>query len=60
MGHREDFWEEVVPMLTENPAREMGFDHRKGFIADGMDADLVLLNGEHNVAHVFARGRQVK
>lgn len=52
--------ERVLPMLTENPAREMGFDHRKGFIADGMDADLVLLDGENNVVHVFARGKQVK
>lgn len=52
--------ERVLPLLTENPAREMGFDDRKGFIADGMDADLVLLDGDSNVVHVFARGRQVK
>lgn len=52
--------ERVLPMLTENPAREMGFDDRKGFIADGMDADLVLLDGENDVAHVFARGKLVK
>ena len=52
--------ERVLPMLTENPAREMGFDDRKGFLADGMDADLVLLDGENNVAHVFARGKQVR
>ncbi len=52
--------EEVLPLLTENPAVEMGLSDRKGFLADGMDADLVLLDGENNVAHVFARGRQVK
>ena len=52
--------ERILPLLTENPAREMGFDDRKGYIADGMDADLVLLNEENNVAHVFARGKQVK
>lgn len=50
----------VLPMLTENPAREMGVENRKGYIADGMDADLVLLDEENNVCHVFARGRQVK
>lgn len=52
--------ERVLPLLTENPAREMGVDDRKGFLADGMDADLVLLDGEANVVHVFARGWQVK
>lgn len=52
--------ERVLPMLTENPALEMGIADRKGFIADGMDADLVLLNGENEVVHVFARGKQVK
>ena len=52
--------ERILPLLTENPAREMGFEDRKGYIANGMDADLVLLDEENNVAHVFARGKQVK
>ena len=52
--------EQVLPFLTENPALEMGLAHRKGFLADGMDADLVLLNELNEVIHVFARGRQVK
>lgn len=52
--------EQVIPLLTENPAREMGVEHRKGFIADGMDADLVLLDDACAVVHVFARGRMVK
>lgn len=52
--------EEILPTLTENPAREMGLWEKKGSIADGKDADLVLLDAENNVKHVFARGRQVK
>lgn len=52
--------EEILVTLTENPAREMGLWDRKGSIADGKDADLVLLDEECNVAHVFARGKQVK
>lgn len=52
--------ERILPLLTENPAREMGLDDRKGYIADGMDADLVLLDEKNDVVHVFARGRQVK
>lgn len=52
--------EEILPTLTENPAREMGLWDRKGSIADGKDADLVLLDGDANIVHVFARGKQVK
>lgn len=52
--------EEIIPTLTENPAREMHLWDRKGSISDGKDADLVLLDGQANVIHVFARGKQVK
>lgn len=52
--------EEILPTLTENPAREMSLWDRKGSIADGKDADLVLLDGDANIVHVFARGKQVK
>ena len=52
--------EEILPLLSENPAREMGLWSRKGSIETGKDADLVLLDEEANVIHVFARGKQVK
>lgn len=52
--------EEILPTLTENPAREMGLWDRKGSIADGKDADLVLLDENADIVHVFARGKQVK
>lgn len=52
--------EVILPTLSENPAKEMGLFDRKGSIADGKDADLVLLDKENNVVHVFARGKQVK
>lgn len=52
--------EEIIPTLTENPAREMHLWDRKGSISDGKDADLVLLDGQADVIHVFARGKQVK
>lgn len=52
--------EEILVTLTENPAREMGLWDRKGSIANGKDADLVLLDEACNVVHVFARGKQVK
>lgn len=52
--------EEILPTLTENPAREMGLWERKGSLENGKDADIVLLDDEANVVHVFARGKQVK
>ena len=52
--------EEIVPLLSENPAREMGFFDRKGSIETGKDADLVLLDDCCEIVHVFARGIQVK
>lgn len=52
--------EELLPALTENPARLVGVFHRKGSIADGKDADLVLLDEENNVVQVYARGKAQK
>lgn len=48
--------EELLPLLTENPARLIGVFDRKGSIADGKDADLVLLDGENRVEQVFLGG----
>lgn len=52
--------EELLPALTENPARLIGVFDRKGSIANGKDADLVVLDEENNVDMVFTRGRMVK
>ena len=49
--------EELLPALTENPAKLIGMFDRKGSIADGKDADLVVLDGENRVDMVFTRGR---
>lgn len=51
--------EEILMTLTENPAREMGIWDRKGSLAEGKDADIVLLDKDCNVVKVFARGRRV-
>ena len=50
--------EELLPLLTENPARLIGVWDRKGSIADGKDADLTVLDGHLNVEAVFLRGRR--
>ena len=52
--------EEILPLLSENPAKLIKVYDRKGSIADGKDADLVLLDADHNVADVFVGGRQIE
>lgn len=51
--------EELLPVLTENPARLIGVYDRKGSIAEGKDADLVVLDGQNQVAEVFLRGQRL-
>jgi N-acetylglucosamine-6-phosphate deacetylase len=43
-------------MAGFNPARLLGIESRKGRLAPGADADIVLLDEELNVRQVFARG----
>ena len=52
--------EEILPLLTENPARLIGVFDRKGSIAEGKDADLVLLDSENRVDAVYLRGRRLE
>lgn len=47
---------DALRMLTLNPARLLGLECRKGVLAPGADADLVLLNRELDVAGVMTRG----
>ena len=52
--------EEILPLLTENPAKLAGVFDRKGSIADSKDADIVVLDGENHVEQVFVKGRPCK
>ncbi|MFZ0332883.1 MAG: N-acetylglucosamine-6-phosphate deacetylase [Candidatus Acidiferrales bacterium] len=47
---------EAIRMATFNPARRVGMETRKGVLAPGADADVILLTPELKVANVFARG----
>lgn len=51
--------ETVLPLLTSNPARLIGMDHRKGSIAPGKDADLVVLDDALNVTATYVAGQCV-
>ncbi len=48
--------ERALPPFTANPAALLRLE-RKGRIAQGMDADLVVLNAEGGIDEVMARGR---
>jgi len=52
--------EMVIPMATEVPARILGVADRKGRIAAGYDADLVILTPKFEVSRVFVRGRELR
>jgi N-acetylglucosamine-6-phosphate deacetylase len=47
----------ALRMATENPARLLGIEERKGRLVPGADADIVLLDDALRVARVFTRGR---
>jgi N-acetylglucosamine-6-phosphate deacetylase len=51
--------EMVIPLATELPARILGVAERKGKIARGYDADLVVLTPKFDVSRVLVRGRDV-
>ena len=47
---------EAVRMLTLQPARLLGIEKRKGILAAGADADLVLLDAKMKITGVMTRG----
>ena len=44
---------------TENVAKALGLYPAKGCLAEGSDADLVLLDRDLNVDSVFAKGKRM-
>jgi len=50
--------EAVLPLATEVPARILGIADRKGKLAAGYDADVVVLTPDFEVERVFVRGRE--
>jgi len=49
---------EALRLVTTTPARELGWT-RKGRVAAGCDADLIVFDQDLNVQTVFARGKKV-
>lgn len=50
---------DAISMVTENPARILKLDARKGAISVGQDADLVVMNASLDVALTMREGRVV-
>ena len=48
---------ETIQMITETPARIMGVSDRKGSLAKGKDADVVIFNDQIEVQQTFVKGR---
>ena len=51
---------DAVAMATATPARVIGLADRKGSLAPGFDADIVLMDKQLNVKAVMARGQFVE
>jgi N-acetylglucosamine-6-phosphate deacetylase len=51
--------EDVVAMLTETPAREIGAGHYKGKLQKGYDADINVLDNAFQVKATFVKGNEV-
>ncbi|OAT82102.1 N-acetylglucosamine-6-phosphate deacetylase [Bacillus sp. MKU004] len=49
--------EEAIKVTSENPARQLGVFDRKGSIAAGKDADLVILDDQKDVLMTFCKGK---
>ncbi len=49
---------DILPMLTENPARLIGVYDRVGSIEPGKDADLVFLDEDCSVVRTFVKGKE--
>ena len=48
--------QDVVRMLTANPAKLLGIEFKKGALRTGADADIVLLDENLQVTNVWTRG----
>ena len=51
---------QILPLLTENPAKMLGIYDKKGSIADGIDADIVILDQENEIKDVFVSGKLIR
>ena len=46
--------------MSLNPAKLMKIDNRKGSIAAGKDADLLVFDDDINIKQIFVGGKEIK
>jgi beta-aspartyl-dipeptidase (metallo-type) len=51
--------EQILKMVTSNPAKRAGIEHSKGSIEEGKDADLLILDRDLEIETVIAKGQMV-
>lgn len=51
--------EELLPLLTENPAKLIGVDQQYGYIKEGLAANFVILDENCKVIATFVKGKKV-
>ncbi|MFN2442945.1 MAG: N-acetylglucosamine-6-phosphate deacetylase [Thermoanaerobaculia bacterium] len=52
--------ESVLPLATEIPARLLGIDGARGWLAAGYEADLLVLSERFELQKIFCRGNEVR
>ncbi|MDO5023133.1 MAG: N-acetylglucosamine-6-phosphate deacetylase [Eubacteriales bacterium] len=50
---------DAVKMMSYNPAKLIGMENKKGSIANGMDADLIMFNDDIQIQKVIVAGQEV-
>lgn len=51
--------EQILPLLTENPAKLIGVYDRIGSIEEGKEADIVVLDKDCQVIRTYSKGKEV-
>lgn len=51
--------EDILPLLTENPAKLIGVYDKIGSIGEGKDGDIVVLNSQYQVTRTYVKGKSV-
>lgn len=51
--------EDILPLLTENPAKLIGVYDRIGSIEEGKEADIVVLDKDCQVIRTYSKGKEV-
>jgi len=50
---------EAVRMITKTPARIMKIDNKKGSLATGKDADILIFDEDINIKMTMVKGRTI-